>query len=651
MRAPRGFALCALLVAATAVIAVPPARAAFFGLFGGDDPPAPTPTTLPYSVEVTGAEGDLKRALENVSALRRLIPEPPQDGEALAALASSEWARMTDAAWGSGHYDASVTIKAGEWTVIDALGRVPAGTAAALDRYRGAAAVPLRIVVTPGPEFKLRNVRVLDAATNAPFDPRLLPPRVVGLAPGAPARSAAVIAAESRILDHFRDMSRPLVKVVDRTPVVVHSEDSMDLTIRVDPGPVAPIGHVGVRGAPGVDPQVIRSFIYAEPGDPYSRRAISDLRRSVARIEALGGVRVIESETLDARGMLPLEVDVTERAKRSLAASARYSTTEGPGVRGSFTHRNLFGEAERLRIDADLFYVERTAGPPIKSVRDIEAGDFGSRLSASFLKPALSGTRNDLLVDAMAERDRTEGYTSRRVLTTAAVRHRWSDRISAQAGIEGDAGQTSDPLGYLRYRLVGLPVSGTYDSTDSIYDPTEGIRATASVTPFPTFLGSTVGMTVARARASTYYKLDEAGRYVIAAQVGTGSIFGADVEDIPANRRFYAGGAGSVRGYTWRSLSPLSLDGRPVGGRSIIEASLEARIRVTPTIGVVPFVDVGTAYGGVTPQLGDRPAIGAGVGLRYQTGFGPVRVDLAVPLDRRRADKPVALYVGFGQSF
>lgn len=628
-----------------------PSHAAFFGLFGPEEPPAPSADALPFSFEISGADGDLKRALERVSTVRTLVPRPPADGAALASLLVADWNRLVDAAWGLARYDVRITIDAGGRPVVDAAGRPAEDAAARLDAYRGRAVVPVVVRVEPGPEFVLRSLRFLDAGTGAPFDPALLPPRVVDLKVGAPARSADVLAAEARVLDHFRDMSRPWARVVDRKPVVVHGAAAMDLVVLVDPGAPASIGRISVRGAPGVDPEVVRSFIYTEPGDPYSRRTIADLRRSVARIEALGSVRVIEGERPDREGRLPLDVDIAERAKRALSVEARYSTTEGPGVRSAFTHRNLFGGAERLRLDADLFWVGSTAGRRIRRLKDVEAGDFGSRFSAGFLKPALWGTRNDLLADAVVERDRTEGYTSRRALVTAGVRHRWSDTISARFGLEFDKGQTSDPTGHIDYTLVGLPVAATYDGTDSLHDPKEGMRATAELTAFPRFLGSTVGMTSMRGRISVYRAVDEAGRIVLAGMIGAGTVLGADVEDIPANRRFYAGGAGSVRGYAWRSLSPLSIDGRPVGGRSVIEGSLEARIKITPAIGVVPFVDVGTAYAGPWPSFGDKPAIGAGIGLRYETGFGPLRLDVAVPLDRGRAERPVALYLGFGQAF
>jgi translocation and assembly module TamA len=514
--------------------------------------------------------------------------------------------------------------------------------------------VPIRVAVAAGPRFTIGALAVRDARTGAPFPPDELPPRIVRLEVGDPARSAEVLAAQARVVDYFRSRGHPFADAVTQDPVVDHRSKTLSVTFRVSPGPVAGLGPVTVRGTQDVDPAVVRSFIYTEPGDPYSPQALQAIRKSVSRIEALASVRVREAEALDAAGNLPLTVDVTERPPRLVGFGLRYSTIDGPGIRAYWAHRNLFGGAERLRLDADLFLAEN------KSIADELLGrrkdgwdwsDLGGRFSASFLKPALWGTRNDLLIDAFAARETTESYTSRAAGGTAALRHRFTDSVSIQGGIEIEHGQTSDVLGQVDYTLVGLPVSLIYDSTDSPLDPTEGFRVTGSVIPYPGFLGSDPEMLLVKGQASTYYSLDEDHRYILAGRIGFGSLSGADLRDIPANRRFYAGGGGSVRGYEYRTLSPLGPFDEPIGGRSLLEGSLEARIKITDVIGVVPFVDAGTAFASSFPDFDESIRVAAGIGLRYYTGIGPIRVDVAFPLDRRRGDSAAALYISLGQAF
>jgi translocation and assembly module TamA len=622
-----------------------------FGWFrGSDEPPAPSTEALPYSLDyvVGGDNKDLQQTLKDASTLQSLQSDPPPDAAALVARAGADLPRLIDALWGAGFYNARVTINVAGVPMDLQSSRTEAATRAA-SGYRARALVPVQIVADPGPQFALRNVSVLDAGTGRPFAPGELPPRVVKIKPGDPARSADILAAQARIVDHFRSQSRPFAKVQQQSPVVFHPAQAMDVTLGIDPGPRAGIGAIAIQGAENVDPAVVRSFIYTEPGDPYSPEALASMRKSISQIEALSSVRIREAETLDAYGNLPLFVELTERPPRVIGASAQYSTTDGPAVRAYWAHRNLFGGAERLRLEGNLFYLTEDGGRPERD-DEFDWGDLGGRFRASFLKPALWGTRNDLLVDALVERDRTEGYTSRLVNATAGIRHRFTQTFSIQGGIEYERGQTSDVLGQIDYTLVGLPVSLSYDSTDNPLNPTEGIRLIASVTPYPEFLGSSVPITVARGTASAYYAFDEEARYVLAGRLGLGSIVGADLDEIPANRRFFAGGGGSVRGYSYRTLGPTFL-GEPIGGRSLLEASLEARIKITDTIGIVPFVDAGTAFESSYPDFDERIRIGVGLGLRYYTAIGPIRLDVAIPVNPERGDPSYAIYVGIGQAF
>jgi translocation and assembly module TamA len=616
-----------------------------FGLFAREEvPPPPSAEALPYRLEIVAQGGrGLVRPLQDASSLYRLRTDPPPDAEALVRRAQADLPRLLDALWGAGHYDARVVVEVAGVPLALSDGAGGAAIRAA-EAYRARTHVPVRIVADPGPLFRLREVRILDGV-GRPLD---LPPRVAALNPGDPARSADVLAAEARIVDHFRARAHPFARVARRDPVVLHGAAAMDLTLAVEPGPRAGIGPIAVSGTQAVDPAVVRSFIYAEPGDPYSPRALAGIRRSVGRIEALASVRVREAEALDAAGNLPIGVEVTERLPRVVGFAAQYATVDGPGLRAYWTHRNLFGGAERLRIEGHGGWLGgRTPG----HVRRGEGffDELGGRLSASFLKPALGGTRNDLVADAVVARERTDGYTSRLLGATAGIRHRFDDSLWVQAAVEAERGQARDVLGAIDYRLVGLPLSAAYDSTDSPLDPTRGVRFTGGLTTYFGGLG-TLGMTVARATASTYWAVTEDARTVLAARLGFGSIMGADLADIPANRRFFAGGGGSVRGFAYRSLGP-AFAGQPVGGRSLFEASLEARFRITDTIGLVPFVDAGQAFASSFPDFRERLRAAVGLGLRYYTGIGPIRLDVATPVNPEGRRRPVALYVSIGQAF
>ncbi len=630
-----------------------------FGLFTKkDEPPAASAATLPYRLEFDlGGADDAKaltRSLQDASLLYRLRQDAPPDGETLARRMATDLNPLVDALWSQGYFNAEVALIVDGATLK--VGAEPdARLVRALEAHRNRDAVPITVSVKPGPVFGLRNVAVAERGiTGAPAIAN--PEKVTRLKPGDPATSAALRAAQAALVDNLRAQSRPLAKVVELRPVVDHAARIMDVTYVVEPGPVAGFGDVTIGDTADIPPAVVRSFIYLEPGDRYSPKALTDTRKSIATIPAIASVRIREADRLDSAGNLPIFVDVTERPKRLIGFSARYSTIDGPAVKTYWEHRNLFGGAERLRIEGDIFLAPRIDGTKITKFEDFEKSDIGGRFGFSFLKPALGGSRYDWLLDSMATRQRVGtnrfgGYTARYANVTTAIQRRFSDTFSISAGLEVERGQTSDVLGQVDYTLVGVPLSVKYDSTDNLLDATRGIRASASVAPYPTFLGSTVGIVQSKAALSAYYALDEDARYVLAGRIGLGSILGADLDDIPATRRFYAGGGGSVRGYAYRTLSPLGPLGRLTGGRSLFEGSVEARIKVTDTIGIVPFFDAGTAFEGSVPDFKQRLQMSAGLGLRYYTAIGPIRVDVAAPLNPRKGDKPVALYVSIGQSF
>ena len=200
------------------------------------------------------------------------------------------------------------------------------------------------------------------------------------------------------------------------------------------------------------------------------------------------------------------------------------------------------------------------------------------------------------------------------------------------------------------YVVVSTPLQYVFDNRDDKLNPAEGFRALAYAEPTYDVLNGNPFLKL-RAEGSTYFAVDSESRYILAARLAGGSILGAgSVEDVPADRRFYAGGGGSVRGYAYQGVGPKGSDDRPTGGLSYAEGSLEARLWVTETIGIVPFVDAGTVSLDEVPDFNDVK-VGTGVGLRYLTPFGPLRIDAAIPLNKSGDDPDFAIYAGIGQSF
>jgi len=637
-----------------------PHKAAAFDCFGfcgtDDEPPPISAETLPYKMTFeshgrdTKDDNDIEQALRDASGSYKLRHEAPPDGESLLRRLQADRTVLIDALWSLGYYDAHIDFFIGDERVV--FGEFDnTATARTAASYLNRSAVPIKVKAELGPLFRLRRVHVDYPREDAPNG---LPRMAFRLKEGAPARSADIRAAQVRLVDWFRGRGHPLAKIADVKATVDHEAGVMDLDLVVAPGRAAGIGDVTITTPPGIPQSVVASHVYLKQGEAYSPDRLTETKTSIARIPAIAGVRVREGDTLDAQGNLPLFIDVTERPVHLIGFSARYSTRDGPGVTTYWEDRNLFGGGEKLRLEGDLSLLRRIDGTTA-GLNNVRLSDFGARFGASFIKPGMFGTPNDLLIDAMANRERVGngtygGYTGRAEGGTIGVIHRFSDTASVQVGIQGKQSVSTDVLGEIDARLIGLTSATHYDSTDSLLDPTRGIRAAGSLNLYGKAVGSTLNLVEAKASISSYYALDEEANYVLAGRLAAGSLSGAALDRIPAEERFYSGGGGSVRGFTFGTISPL-LFGQITGGRSLLEASAEARIKVTETIGVVPFIDVGGAFRSSLPDFRDYFGIGAGIGLRYLTPIGPIRLDVATPVNKRRGDSPIAVYVSVGQAF
>ncbi len=202
------------------------------------------------------------------------------------------------------------------------------------------------------------------------------------------------------------------------------------------------------------------------------------------------------------------------------------------------------------------------------------------------------------------------------------------------------------------FGLLSFPLSFTYDNTADLLDPKSGTRANAALTPYVSVVRSDVDFLVMRLSDSVYVPLQEDGRLVLAVWARFGSIVGAkSTGDIPATKRLYGGGASSVRAYGYEELGPIGADGDPTGGRSLLELGTELRWRMFEDVGGVAFIEGGNVYDNSLPEFDERILWGAGVGVRYYTEFGPLRFDIAFPINRRDTDDAFQFYVGIGQAF
>lgn len=571
-------------------------------------------------------QGDLK---DLVTSFEK---DQPLTGDSLSLLQSAQVVegRIRSALRSRGFYDATIEAQ------VD--GR-PIGDAAALDAMEArpeAEPVTFDFKVATGPRYRIGDVivRPPDSQTSLPAIDRAS----LGLAPGDPADATAVLGAQEKLLAALRKDGYALARI-GRDAVVNHATQEMTVAFTVETGPLARMGPVRFSGTEKVDTVWLQRRVPFKEGEPYDPAKIDALRSKLTSLGVFNSVSITQPKQLDANGELPVDVQLTDRLQRSIGFGIAYETQLGFSVNGYWTHRNLFGQAESLRLSAELNHLGQ----------GLALLDTGFAFRAAFRKPDWWMGGQDARLEASGLREVLDAYTRNAVVAYAGLDRTFSPRWQARLGVSGEISKITRNGITMDYGLVGLPLSVLYNRANSETDPTKGYRVDLDVTPW---VYDRDFFTVMRATGRSYFDLAEPGRTVLATRASLGTEPAISIGGIPPDKLFYAGGGGSVRGFVYQSAGPRDAFNNPLGGASVIEASIELRQRIGESWGAVAFVDAGSAYPYFFPDFSlFAPRVGAGVGARYYTGFGPVRVDVGFPLNRRDGDPPFGVYVSLGQAF
>lgn len=429
--------------------------------------------------------------------------------------------------------------------------------------------------------------------------------------------------------------------------LIDHARTEGDLTLPVSPNGKYVFGEVVSNDPEFLSGGHLGTIARFEPGDTYQRSLSLDLRRAVTATGLVSSVTVSPREVSppqgDQPGVVAMDVEMTRAKLRTIAGAIGYGSEEGYRVQASWEHRNMFPPEGSLKVRGIVGTQEQLAG-------------------VTFRKNNFGGRDRVLTLDAYLSTIDSPAFEARTVALVGTYERKstllFQKPISWSGGFELLATQERPPEidGVTQprqtYFVFALPGSILYDTSDDLLDPTQGFRIGARLSPE---VSRTNGMESFYLRglldASYYQSLND--KVVLAGRAAFGSIPGAALEEIAPSRRYYAGGGGSVRGYGYREIGPRNELGEPSGGRSLVELAVEARIRtgfMDGAVSVVPFVDAGSVGTGPTPDF-DEIKVGAGIGLRYHTGFGPIRVDVATPINPGPGDAPVAVYVSLGQAF
>ena len=577
-----------------------------------------------------GMEADIKSLVEGTEKNQPLTG----DGLSLLQGAQAVLSRVNAALRSRGFYDAEASGTFEGHPIADA---------AALDAIEArpeADAISFSFNIKTGPRYRIGQltIRPPGAMISVPDIDR----SQLELAPGDPADAGAIISAQDRILTQLRQHGYALAAIKDREVVVDHATREADVTFIVESGPTARMGPVRFSGTEKVDTVWLQRRVPFKEGEPYEPAKVDALRGKLTSLGVFNAVRIRPATGLDANGELPIDVELTDRPQRSIGFGVSYETQLGFAVDGFWVHRNLFGQAESLRLSAEINHLGQ--GYAIL--------DTGFAFRAAFRKPDWWLSGQDARLEAAGLREVLDAYTRKAVTTYAGLDRVFSPRLQARGGLAGEISQITRNGVTINYQLIGLPFSILYNRTNNDLDPTRGYRIDGEVTPWFSVGPSGDFFTVLRLTGRTYVDLAEPGRTVLATRGSLGSEPAISIGGIPPDKFFYAGGGGSVRGFVFQSAGPRDAFNNPLGGASVVEASVELRQRIGRSFGAVAFVDAGSSYPYFFPDFSlFAPRVGAGAGFRYYTDFGPVRLDVGFPVNRREGDPAFGVYVSLGQAF
>lgn len=620
----------ALLAAVTLCAWQPPALAfEIFGfrLFGSDEDDEVVVDPVDYEVtfEVEG-DDSLEKRLRNASQMLADAERPVSGSLGVLAKARDERQLLVATLYEEARYNGVVDIRI-EGRLLDDI-----APDAEFDTSRP---VPVSVTVRTGREFRLGNVRLAGEASN-------LAPARFGLIAGGDASSTAILRASGQMVEELKKEGRPLARVEGREVIADSATGELDVTITLAAGPVAPFGPTTVEGTEAVDREFTEYMAGIEQGKIYDPEDIKEAEERLLALEVFDSVRVIQADGLASDGSIPIGVTVTERKHRYFGAGATYSTTEGLGLEGYWGHRNLFGRAEKLRFQG--------------SISRIGASDQFEELNYNaailFEKPGVIGPNSKFTADIKSAWEHPDAYDKLSFQTGVGVAYDLTPNQTVSAGARVEWAEIEDSFGVNEYLIVSTPLQYVYDNRDNPLNAKRGVRLLGYVEPAYDFESGATFVKL-RGEASAYQALDADQRIVLAGRLAMGSIFGASLADVPADRRFYAGGGGSVRGYAYQGIGPKALvkgELQPTGGLSYAEGSAELRLDVTSSFGLVPFIDAGTVSVDPFPDFSDIK-LGAGLGIRYSTPFGPIRLDAAIPLNPGPGDPSFGIYAGIGQAF
>lgn len=571
-------------------------------------------SALSYEVHFIGLEDEKAlRALRDASQLVSLQYRPPASINGLRYRVAADIPNLLRILHAFAYYEATITSD--------------------VKNEEGQAVVDL--FLHPGPQFKLSSYSVYRGECKeiaeipgcCPFSPEQL-----GVQIGDPALSISLVNAELNILNELARCGYPLAYIDKRRVEVDMATSHVEAATCVQEGPLSKFGPTTFFGIKDIKPRFIERKIAWKEGDIYNADLIEETQRRLLKTELFSSVMVSHGEELDTQSELPMKMRIAEAKHRTLSLGFYYATIDGPGGTFAWTHRNVRGMGEIVSVD----------------------GDFSKRFLAgniTYKKPDFLNFDQSYRAFFELSREKIHPYLAFTYRLANYIERPMGPKRTISAGLKFEHIKVAQSASNGTYLLVGFPIFGRFDNSDNVLDPTRGYTVVYSMTPYQSMFHGSQRFAKQRLTGTFYVPLTPARKVVLALKMQLGSIAGAKRREIPLPKLFLGGSEDDLRGYRYKTVSPV-LGTKPLGGRSAILASAELRFRIAQKIGIVPFADFGTVTFSEIPSFSAKWFKSVGIGARYFAFFGPLRFDVGFPLDRRKKiDPKFQIYASVGQAF
>lgn len=462
---------------------------------------------------------------------------------------------------------------------------------------------------------------------------------------GKAALPALIVEIEKELIKFLECSGYPFARL-EKVEVLADQESkSITLTLKVESGPIAYFGDLTVLGNKTVKYGYFKKHTAWCLGDLYSPNKIACTQRALELSQLFSSVSITYPEApLEGEELLPMTIEVQESKQRSIGLGVNYASQRGPGCSFEWEHRNFRGMGETLSARTNLWHDEQFA-------------------KVTYLQPDIFCYKQNLQWQAELYREKTKGYTTRSLSLSALLsRPHWSHGYLSyglkyvflhDTDIHEDKKHQNQKHKDERFQLLKVPLRYSWDCSDDLLDPSGGYRVKLKIEPSYQLMGQQFIYSINTLTASPYWRLSCRPNIIAAGAITFGSITGPKKSTIPRSELFDAGTATLLRGYKYKTVSPLDNKHDPTGGRSMLIGSLELRLRMNKEIGWVTFYDFGNVYSNVLPDLKIKFLHSLGLGFRYYTPVGPIRFDLAFPLNPRpHVDTSFyQFYLSIGQTF